>query len=145
LSTAAETWLFGANPRIVNLHLAAQRFPICVYPCSVQFVKQHPGRLVARKTELTLKEQRGHPALVRGHQIRRPEPMSQWNLRPVKHCPGRQRDLIATPGTLAPSLFNEFVRPAMPALRADETIWPSTSRQVPLTGLFAGELGLELP
>jgi len=94
---------------------------------------------------LTLKEQRGHPALVRRHQISRPEPVSQWNLRPVKHCPGRQRDLIATLGTLPASLFNEFVRPPVPALRADEAIGPSTSSQVLLARLFAGELGLELP
>src|SRR5712664_2369958 len=51
--------------------------------------------LVTGQTELTLHKQGGHTTLVGGHQIRRPKPMRQGNLSPVKNSPRSQRDFGA--------------------------------------------------
>jgi hypothetical protein len=56
LSAAAQTRLFTANPRVINLHLAAQRIPSRIYHGSAEFVKHHPRGLVRGQTELTLEQ-----------------------------------------------------------------------------------------
>jgi hypothetical protein len=56
LSTTAEPRLFSANPRIINLHLAAQRLPSRVYHRSAKFVEHHPRRLITGKAELPLNQ-----------------------------------------------------------------------------------------
>jgi hypothetical protein len=90
LSAPSETGLFPANPRVINLYLPAQWLSIRIHHRPAKFVKHHPGGLVTGKTELTLQQQGGHSTLVSSHQIRRPEPVGQRNLRPVKNRPGRQ-------------------------------------------------------
>ena len=64
LSTTEKTGLFAANPRIINLHLTAQRLPRGVYHRAAKFVKHHPRGLITGKTELVLHQQCGYPALV---------------------------------------------------------------------------------
>ncbi len=144
LSAAAETGLFAANPRVINLYFAAQRLPSRIYHRPAELVKHHPRGLVAGKTELTLQEQGGHAPLVRSHQIRRPEPVCEWSLRAMKDRAGRQRNLVPTLGALLPSLLHQCIGSPVPASRADEAIGPPTSRQVLLAGLFGGKLGLKL-
>src|SRR5216683_2865546 len=109
-----------------------------------KFVKHHPGSLVTGKAELTLKQQCGHSTLVRRHQIRRPEPVGQRGLRPVKNGPGGQRDLVTALDALLASLLHQLIGSPMPASRTDEAIRPPTSRQVLLAGFFRGEVRLKL-
>ena len=109
LSAPSETGLLAANPRVINLYLAAQRFSSRVHHRPAEFVKHHPGSLVTRKTELTLEKQGGYATLVRGHQIRRPEPVGQRNLRPVKNGPGGQRNLVPALGALVASLLHQLI------------------------------------
>jgi|AntDryMetagUQ889_1029465.scaffolds.fasta_scaffold15642_1 hypothetical protein len=90
LPTPPQPGLLAANPRIINLHLAVQGLPNGIHHRPAEFVKHHPRRLIAGKTELTLQQQGGYATLVSGHQIRRPEPVGQWNLGPMKNCPGCQ-------------------------------------------------------
>jgi hypothetical protein len=105
LSAAAQTRLFTADPRVINLHLAAQRIPSPIYHRSAELVKHHPRALVREQTELTLEQQGGHSTLVRCHQIRCPKPVSQRNLRAVKDSAGSQRDLVPALGALLTPLF----------------------------------------
>jgi len=105
LSAAAQTRLFTADPRVINLHLAAQCIPSRIYHRSAEFVKHHPRGLVRRQTELTLEQQGGDSTLVRCHQIRCPKPVSQRHLRAVKDSAGSQRDLVLALGALLTRLF----------------------------------------
>src|SRR5437588_405431 len=77
LSASAETGLLAANPRFINFYLAVQRLPSYIHHGPAELVKHHPGGLVTRQTKLPLYEQGRHTALVGGHQIGGPEPMSQ--------------------------------------------------------------------
>ncbi len=144
LSASSETGLFPADPGVINLYLTVQRLPSHTHHRPAQFVKHHPGGLVSGKTELTLQQQRGHSTLIRSHQIRRPEPVGQRSLRPMKNGPGRQRNLVAALDALMASLVHQFVGPPVPAARTDETIWPPTSSQILLAGLVCREVGLKL-
>ena len=144
MSAPSQTGLFAANPGVINLYLAVQGLPSRTHHRPAQFVEHHPGGLVTGKTELTLQHQCGHSALVRSHQIRRPEPVGQRNLGPVKNRPGRQRNLVSALDALMASLVHQFVSPLMPASRADEAIRPPTSRQVLLASLVRSEVGLKL-
>jgi hypothetical protein len=81
-----------------------------------QFVKHHPGGLVTGKTELTLEQQCGHSSLVRSHQIRRPEPVGQRSLSPMKNGPGRQRNLVPALDALMTSLVHQFIGPPVSAI-----------------------------
>src|SRR5438094_3964843 len=107
-------------------------------------VKHHPGSLVTGKTELTLEQQCGYSTLIRRHQIRRPEPVAQRGLRPVKNGPGGQRDLVTAFDALLGSLLHQLIGSPMPASRTDEAVRPPTSRQVLLARLFRGEVRLKL-
>ena len=108
------------------------------------FVKHHPRGLVTRQTELALQKQVRYATLVRGHPIRRPEPIGQRNFRPVENGPRCQRNLVPTLGALVAPLLHQFVGPSVPASRANEPIWPTTSRQILLTGLLGGKVALKL-
>jgi hypothetical protein len=55
LSAPAEASLLATNPRLINLYLSVQRFPIYIHHCSAELVKQHPSGLVTRQAELPLK------------------------------------------------------------------------------------------
>jgi hypothetical protein len=144
LSAPPESGLLAANPRVINLYLAAQGFPSRIPHRSAEFVKHHPRGLVTRQTELALQKQGGYATLVSGHQIRRPEAIGQWNLRPVKNGPRCQRNLVPTLGALMAPLVHQFVGSFVPASRANEPIWPTTSRQILLAGLLGGKVGLKL-
>src|SRR5207253_1144527 len=109
LSAPAESGLLAANPRVINLYLAAQGFPSRIHHRSAEFVKHHPRGLVTRQTKLALQKQGRYATLVRGHQIRRPEPMGQRNLRAVKNGPRCQRNLVPTLGALVALLVHQFV------------------------------------
>jgi len=139
-----ETGLFPANPCVINLHLSTQRFPNRVHHRPAKFVKHHPGSLVTGKTELTLEQQCGYSTLIRRHQIRRPEPVGQRGLRPVKNGPGGQRDLVTALDALLASLLHQLIGSPLPASRTDEAIRPPTSRQILLASLFRGEVRLKL-
>src|SRR5216684_401890 len=70
--------------------------------------------------------------------------MGQRNLRPVKNGPRCQRNLVPTLGALVAPLVHQFVGSFVPASRANEPIWPTTSRQILLAGLLGGKVGLKL-
>jgi hypothetical protein len=144
LSATSEAGLLPANPRVINLYLPAQWLPSRTYHRTAQFVKHHPGCLVAGKTELTLQQQCGHSPFVRSHQIRRPEPVGQRSLRPVKNGPGGQRNLVPALDALLASLVHQFVGAPVSASRTDKTIRPPTSSQVLLACLVCSEVGLKL-
>jgi hypothetical protein len=145
LSASAETGLLAANPRFINFYLAVQRLPTYLDHGPAKLVKHHPGGLVTGQTKLPLYEQGRHTALVGGHQIGGPEPMSQRDPGPVKNSPGCQRGLLTASGALPPSLIHQFVRSPMSASGADEAIGPAAGRQVVLAGFLGGELDLKLP
>jgi hypothetical protein len=105
LAAPAETRLCAANPGVIDLHLAAQRLPPRVYHRAPELVKHHPRCLITGKAELPLQQQRGQSAFLGRHQISGPEPAGQRSLRPVKHCPGSQRHLVTTLGTLPTPQF----------------------------------------
>src|SRR5271157_396601 len=56
LSAPPETSLFTTNPRLIHLHLAAQRFPSRVHHRPAEFVQHHPCGLVAGQAQLTLQK-----------------------------------------------------------------------------------------
>src|SRR5260370_5777786 len=66
LSAPLQPGLLAANPRVINLYLAAQGLPSRIHHRPAEFVKHHPRGLVIGKTELTLQEQGGNATLVRG-------------------------------------------------------------------------------
>ena len=121
-----------------------QGLPNGIHHRPAEFVKHHPRGLVAGKTELTLHQQSGHATLVSGHQIRRPKPVGQWNLRPVKDRPGCQRNLVPALGALVAPLVHQFIRSFVPASRTGEAIRPTARRQILLASLLCGEVGLKL-
>lgn len=145
LSASAEAGLLAANPRFINFYLAVQRFPNCIHHCPTELVKHHPGGLVTGQTKLPLYKQGRHTALVGGHQIDGPEPMSQRGLSPVKNGPGGQRDLVTTAGALTQPSIHKFVGPPISASWADEAVGPAAGREVPLAGFLGGEVDLKLP
>ena len=145
LPAPPQAGLLAANPRVINLYLAVQGLPNGIHHRPAEFVKHHPRGLVAGKTELTLQQQSGHATLVSGHQIRRPKPVGQWNLRPVKDRPGCQRNLVPALGALVAPLVHQFIRSFVPASRTSEAIRPTARRQILLASLLRGEVGLKLP
>jgi hypothetical protein len=144
LTAPLQSGLLTTNPRIINLHLAVQGFPSCIHHRPAEFVQHHPRSLVPGKTELTLQKQGGHPTLVRGYQICRPEPVGQWNLGPVKDGPGCHRNLVPTFGALVTALFHKFIRLFVSAPRTAKPIRPTAHRQILLAGRLGGEVGLKL-
>jgi hypothetical protein len=70
--------------------------------------------------------------------------MGQWNLGPVKDCPGCQRNLVPAFGALVTPLVQQFIRSFVPASRTTEPIRPTARRQILLASLLCGEVGLKL-
>src|SRR5207248_481751 len=54
LPAPTQPGLLAANPRVINLYLAAQGLSSGVHHRPAEFVKHHPRGLVPGKTELTL-------------------------------------------------------------------------------------------
>jgi hypothetical protein len=144
LPAPLQSGLLAANPRVINLYLAAQGIPSRIHHRPSELVKHHPCGLVSGKTELTLEKQCGHATLVSGHQIRRPEPVGQWNLGPVKYCPGCQRNLVPAFDALVTSLLHQFIRFFVSASRTTEPIRPTARRQILPASFLCGEVGLKL-
>jgi hypothetical protein len=107
-------------------------------------VKHHPGGFVAPKPKLALEKQCRNTPLVGGHQVGSPEPKGQWGLGIVKDRPGGQRDLVATGGTLPAPSSHQRVAARVGTSRTLVTLGPAARGQVPLAGLFVGELELKL-
>ena len=145
LAAPLQPGLLPTNPRVINLYLAVQGFPSGIHHCPAEFVQHHPRRLVPGQTELTLHKQGRYSTLVRGYQIRRPKPVGQRNLGPVKDGPGCDRNLVTTLGALATALIHKFVRLLVPASRTSEPLRPTAETQILLARLFGGELGLKFP
>jgi hypothetical protein len=107
-------------------------------------VKHHPRGFVALKTKLAPKKQRRDTPLVGRHQVGRPEPNRQRGLRIVEDCPRCQRDLVTAGGALPASPSHQRVAATVRASGALVALGPPARGQVPLAGLFAGELKLKL-
>src|SRR5512134_144967 len=125
LTASRDARLRTANPGVVELDLAMEGLSSRVDHRSAQLVEHHPRRFVAPQAELALDQKRRDTAPIRGHQVRRPEPLSERSLRVVQNRPGRQRDLMPTVGAL-PAAMGNHVSPAMTAVRANEALWPPT-------------------
>jgi hypothetical protein len=54
LPAPLQPGLLAANPRVINLYLAAQGLPSHIHHRPPEFVKHHPRGLVTGKTELSL-------------------------------------------------------------------------------------------
>jgi len=54
LPAPSQPGLLAANPRVINLYLAAQGLPSRIHHRPAEFMKHHPRGLVTGKTELTL-------------------------------------------------------------------------------------------
>ena len=89
LAAPAKPSLGTANPRVVDLHRAVERLAGSIDRRSSEFVQHHPGRLVASEPPLALQQKGRNPALIGRHQVRRPEPQRQRDLRVVENGPGR--------------------------------------------------------
>ncbi len=144
LPAPPQPGLLAANPRVINLYLAVQGLPNGIHHRPAEFVQHHPRGLVAAKTELTLQQQSGHATLVSSHQIRRPEPVGQWNLGPMKDRPGCQRNLVPALGALVAPLVNQFVGSVVPTSWTIKAVRPTARRQILLASLLCGEVGLKL-
>jgi len=105
--------------------------------------EHHPRRLVASQTKLPLQEKRRDAALIRSHQVSRPEPNRQRRFRVMQKCPGRKGDLIPTTGALLAPQSHEFVSAPVPASRADEAFRPAALSQILLASLLGSEHRLE--
>jgi hypothetical protein len=144
LSASSKSSLLTPNPGLIYLYLATQRFPRCIHHCSAKLVQHHPCALVTDQAQLTLQKQGGHAALVRGHQVRGPEPVRQRNFCAMKDRPRCYRDLEATLAALLAPLVQQLIGFSMPAARANESIRPTTSGQILLACFFRREVGLKL-
>ena len=143
LTTSGDARLRPANPGVIELDIAMERLAGRVDHGSSQFVEHHPGRFVASDSELTLDEQRRDTALVRGHQVGRPEPLRERRLRVVENRAGSQRDLMPALGAL-PAAVRDHVGSPMAAAWTAEAVGPATRRQVLLAGRLGSELKLKL-
>ncbi len=144
LATASQPSLRPTHPGIVDLDLPSQRLARPVDHGSTKLVQDHPGRLVAADRELTLQEQRRHPALVGRHQIGCPEPGRQLGLRVVKDGPCGHRSLVAAGGALPSMLRDQRVAPPVTTSRTGEPVWPPAGCKVLGARLLGREPALEL-
>ena len=143
LSASTQTRLCSANPGIVDLHLSAERLTRHIDHRSPKLVEHHPGRFVSAQSQLTLEQKRGDPTFVGRHQVGGPKPQRQRGSRVVQNRPGCQRHLIPAGGALPPSLSHHGICALVPTAPTREAIGPATGGQIPLAGLFAGELTLK--
>ena len=94
LAASAQPCLRTADPRVIDLHVAMQRFASRIDHCASKLVQQHPRRFVASQTKLPLQQERRHAPLVGHRQIGRPEPDGQRCLCVVENRAGGQRYLV---------------------------------------------------
>ena len=127
LPASPQTSLRTSHPSVSNLHFALQWLTRQVDHGPPEFVEHHPGGFVVSHGQLTLEEECGDPALIGGHQVCRPEPNRQRCFRIMQNCPGRQRNLMSTTGTLPASEFGQFISTPVPTARTHEAIRPAAS------------------
>ncbi len=133
-----------ADVRLIGFHLVPQGLSLGSEHGAAQFVEHRPRRFVPADAELTLQLKRGHPRRVRGHQVRRPEPLPERRARPVQHRAARHRCLMATPLALPETATRKFERLLVPTARASVPVGPPAPRQVGSTGWLVGKPRLEL-
>ena len=110
-----------------------------------QLGAQQPGRLVRAETQLLLQLQGGDTIGVGGHQIRRPEPDGQWQLRAMHHRAGGDRGLLAATGTLpGEGLARQRPALAVATVRAAEPVGPARVSQICRTRALIREAVLKL-
>ena len=144
LAASSDTRLGSADPRVVDLDFAPQRFASEVDHRSPKLMEYHPSGFVTSKPKLALEQQRRDTALVGGHQVGCPEPDGQRRLRIMNDGTRGQRDLVTTGGALPASSSNQRVAVTVGAARTDEPLRPAAPSQVFLAGLFGGEFNLKL-
>ena len=83
---------------LVDLHQAVERGASRGDHRPAQLGSEQPGRLVRSQSQLRLQLQGGDAVGVGGHQIRRPEPDGERQLRGVHHRAGGHRGLPAAGG-----------------------------------------------
>ena len=83
LAAAPQSRLGAAHPCLVDLDLTSQRLARSIDHGSTKLVQNHPRRFVPADSELMLQQERRQTALVRRHQVCRPEPRRQCGLRVV--------------------------------------------------------------
>jgi hypothetical protein len=66
-------------------------------------------------------------------------------MQDMQDCPGRQRNLVPTAGTLPSSEIRQFIGASVPTSRTHKAIRPAAGGQILLAGRFGGKLRLKLP
>src|SRR5512144_2130972 len=106
---------------------------------------EQPGRFVRSQSQLRLQLQGGDAVGVGGHQVRRPEPDGERQLRGVHHRAGGHRGLPAARGALpGERLGRELPALAVPARWAAEPVRPAHPRQIRGTRPLIREAALKL-
>ena len=144
LAASAQPRLRTANPSVVNLDRTVQRLAGRIHHGAAQFVEHQPRRFIAAEPKLALQSHRRNTPRVGRHQIRRPEPLGQWQLGIVEDSPRGQRDLMPATRALPPVPVDEHIRVPAPTALTHESVRPTARRQILLAGVFGGELALKL-
>ena len=112
--------------RLVELHQAIERCTSRGDHRPAQLGAEQPGRLVRSQPQLRLQLQGGDAVGVGGHQVRRPEPDGERQLRAVHHRAGGHRGLPGAGGALpGERLGRELPALRVPARRAAEPVRPA--------------------
>ena len=131
--------------RLVDFHQAGEPRAAGRHHSPAQLGAQQPGRLVRSQPQLRLQLQGGDAVGMSGHQIRRPEPDGQRQLRAVHHCAGGNRGLPAAAGALpGERLGRKLPALAVSARRAAEPVRPARLRQIPGTRTLVRKAALKL-
>ena len=131
--------------RLVDLHQAGKRRAVGRHRGAAQLAAQQPGRLVRAEPQLLLQLQGGDAVGMGGHQIRRPKPDGERQLRSVHHRPGGDRRLLAAAGALpGERLGRQFPAFGMAAVRATEAVGPARISQIRSTRPLVRKAALKL-
>jgi len=152
-STAPATMILPAcrgsknsegNLGLIDLDHPLQKRAIRIDHGAAQLLRQKPCRLVGH-AKLGCKLQRRHAVGMRRHQMRRPEPYLQRQLRAMQNRPGRDRGLATAIGTFIETC-PACQRPAALAAtaRAHKPLRPPPRREKRGATLFVRKLSLEL-
>ena len=144
LAASAQPRLRTANPSVVNLDRTVQRLAGRIHHGAAQFVEHQPRRFITAEPKLALQSHRRNTPRVGRHQIRRPEPLGQWQLGLVEDSPRGQRDLMPATRALPPVPVDKHIRVPAPTALTHESVRPTARRQILLAGVFGGELALKL-
>src|SRR5512147_1254697 len=130
---------------LVDLHQAGQQGTSRGDHRPAQLGGEQPSRLVRSQSQLSLQLQGGDAVGVGGHQIRRPEPDGELELRGVHHRAGGHRGLPPAGGALpGEGLARQLPALALPAGRTAEAVRPAHPRQILSTRPLIREAALKL-